>query len=248
MSSWGNEAGDEFIARTDRGKFAHQKTKYGASVKGIDLQVYVPQQWTPKRTLVIGGIHGEEADTTSVLSYALRSIKPEFLRCGVILCANPDGMIEALRSNANGVDLNRNFPCSTWQSEVVPHRWDAYLPRETMLSPGSAAGSEPEVAALISLIEHQKIEQIIMLHSPIGCIDYEQEEPWPLVQELANLMNLPLKQNIGYPTPGSMSSWATEQSIKFVTLELPSQLSLFQMRKTHGPVIQKILLGKLSGL
>ncbi len=56
------------------------------------------------------------------LSCALRSARPIGLRHHVVLAVNPDGCQLGLRANANGVDLNRNFPAANWRSGDTVYR------------------------------------------------------------------------------------------------------------------------------
>ena len=67
--------------------------------------------------------------------------------------ANPDGSAAGMRCNANGVDLNRNFP------------W------EWRLSDGGPAPlSEPETQALVALVEQLQPDIVIWVHQPLGYV------------------------------------------------------------------------------
>ena len=123
---------------------------FGTSVLGQRLEIWRPAEGEV-RTLVVAGIHGEEPETTVVLSRALRALAVPLRRCAVVLAANPDGILRGTRGNARGVDLNRNFPSRNWQAESVTHRWVIEEPSEVWLSTGEAPGSEPETAALLVL-------------------------------------------------------------------------------------------------
>src|SRR5256885_6592592 len=101
------------VERRDRGVIRHASSTYGTSLEGIPLTVYVPDIASTK-LVVLASIHGDEAETTIVVSEALRCIPQGELKAAVILCGNPDGMLRGTRGNARGVDLNRNFPTSSW--------------------------------------------------------------------------------------------------------------------------------------
>lgn len=246
MQSWGQEVGQSFVPRKERGRMTLAPEIYGYSTQKLPLSVFIPDNWPRPRALIIAGIHGEEGDTTNVLSYALRSISPKHMRNAVILCANPDGMLRAIRGNANDVDLNRNFPSNNWSKGVTLDRWEVNLPADVWYSTGSRGGSERETEALISFIEKNEVARIISLHSPLGCVDYEHPYDWPLARDLALRLQLPLVNDIGYPCPGSMDSWAKEGQIPLITLEFEGGLSLSDLRSKYGPVLQGLLTNKLG--
>ena len=243
---WGQEDEGVYIPRAKRESITTAPLRYGTSITGVPLNAYLPTAWSGRRRLIIAGIHGEEAETTNLLSYVFRSIKSEFLTCAVILCVNPDGMVRGTRGNANGVDLNRNFPSSDWRKSITTTRWEDELPSDTKLNTGTYPASELEVQCLIDFIFQHKIEEIISVHAPLGCVNYEQSEEWVISDELSRRLDLPIARDIGYPCPGVMDTWADENNIRFLTLELESNLSLSEIRYKYGPVMQDILLGRVT--
>ena len=192
--------------------------EYGRSVLGTPLR-YIPCSGKC-HLLVIAGIHGEEPETTFLLSRVLRAFEKPFESVAFVLCANPDGMTLGTRGNANGIALNRNFPTENWSKEPVGSRSILEAPRHTFLSAGSAPGSEPETAALVALIRSLSPENVLSMHAPIACVD--APACTDLVKDLCSVFNLPWHADIGYPTPGSLGTWCKEQkSPGCVTLELP---------------------------
>src|SRR6478752_2873273 len=101
------EPQQRLVERRDRGVIRHASLVYGASVEGVPLSVYVPEK-AHAAIVVLASIHGDEAETTVVVSEALRCIPRGDLQSAVILCGNPDGMLRGTRGNSRGVDLNRN--------------------------------------------------------------------------------------------------------------------------------------------
>ena len=212
-----------------RGIIRLQSLEYGRTTFGAPL-LYFPCK-TECKLLVIAGIHGEEPETTFLLSRALRAFDDNFDSVAFILCANPDGMTLGTRGNANGVDLNRNFGTQNFSTEMVGSRSILEAPRDTLLSPGGTAGSELETQALVALIEKLKPLSILSMHAPMGCVDAPQKTE--LVERLMATFNLKWVPDIGYKTPGSLGTWCGERGLDCVTLELP-RMSLEHLFDRYG--------------
>jgi len=202
---------------TSRGIIKFESKRYGSSVLGAPL-LYFPSKGNCN-LLVMAGIHGEEPETTFLLSRSVRAFDCNFENVAVILCANPDGVALGTRGNANGVDLNRNFPTDNWSANPVQSRSILEADRDTELSTGDGPASEPEVQALIQLVETLKPKAVVSIHSPIGCIDAPAKTS--LVQDLMAVFNVPWVEDIGYKTPGSFGTWCKEKGLECVTTELP---------------------------
>ncbi len=172
--------------------------------------------------LVIAGIHGGyESNTVALANQLLVYLNshPEAVPSGdtlyVIPDMNPDGVARGrnadARVNANGVDLNRNFPTPNW----VPD-WDhSRCWNERPTTGGVAAGSEPETRAVMKFIFTHHIEALISYHSAALGI-FPGGEPWqPASEKLAAM----LQGATGYPYPpldigctytGTLADWAVE--------------------------------------
>lgn len=230
------------VARRERGAIRHARSVYGTSVEGVDLDVYLPDQ-NGTELLILAAIHGDEAETTVVVSEALRCLPRGDLRAAVILCGNPDGLLRGTRGNARGVDLNRNFPTANWSADPVFYKTRENDARDIALTTGTAAGSEPETVALISLIDELKPRAIVSLHSALACMD--DSGPSFLGRRLAALTSLPLVGGIGYATPGSMGTWAAERKLDLVTWELENA-SLYELKDRNVPLLIDLMTGRIT--
>lgn len=234
--------GQRLVERRDRGVIAHRSSVYGASVDGIPLIVYLPDPGDAE-IVILAAIHGDEPETTVAVSEALRCLPAGDLQAAVILCGNPDGMVRGTRGNARGVDLNRNFPTSNWRPDPVFYKSRANDARDIALSPGSEPASEPETRALLALIERLKPRAVVSLHSALACVDDSGASP--LGRQLAERCTLPFLTEIGYPTPGSMGTWAAERDLNLVTLEL-EDASLYTLKDRHVPVLIDLMTGRFE--
>ncbi|HVG24933.1 MAG TPA: murein tripeptide amidase MpaA [Thermoanaerobaculia bacterium] len=230
------------VERRDRGVIRHPFTTYGSSVDGIPLTVYLPTSGDAE-VLVLAAIHGDESETTVAVSEALRCLPQGELQAAVILCGNPDGMLRGTRGNARGVDLNRNFPTSNWAPELVFYKSRANDARDIALAPGPQPSSEPETRALIDLIERVQPRAVVSLHSALACVDDSGASH--LGRQLADRCALPFLTEIGYPTPGSMGTWASERGLNLVTLEL-EDASLYTLKDRHVPILIDLMTGRFD--
>jgi protein MpaA len=230
------------VERRDRGVLRHSSSVYGTSLEGVPLTVYKPDDGSAE-LVVLAAIHGDEPETTVVVSEALRCLPKGDLRAAVILCGNPDGMLRGTRGNARGVDLNRNFPTSNWSPDPVHYKSRANDARDIALSPGSHAVSEPETIALLSLLDRLQPRAVVSLHSALACIDDSGASH--LGRQLADRCALPFLTEIGYPTPGSMGTWAAERKLNLVTLEL-EDASLYTLKDRHVPILIDLMTGRFE--
>lgn len=162
----------------------------GLSVQGRPIDKYSLGSGAV-RVLVIGGIHGDETgdDVAEQLVDYLQDdpgAVPEGVRFEVIPNANPDGEVLDTRANANGVDLNRNFPSSNWSAVLGAGD------RPTAgLSGGGGPGSEPETQALLAVLAGG-CDLVISLHSSGGIIDYDGPDAATIAERMSALSGLPV--------------------------------------------------------
>lgn len=227
------------VPRALRGVVRHRPQTYGHSVHGTPLTVYGPTAG-PVDLLLMASMHGDECESTVVLSEALRRVPEHALAHPVILAVNPDGMALGTRANARGVDLNRNWPTRNWTPRTVHYKAHGETVRDIELSPGDKPASEPETQALLRLVEELRPRAIVSLHAPLGCI--EDPDQKPLARWIAREVGLPLVPDVGYLTPGSFGTWSVEQGINIITWELPPE-AIPALLASHAPVLRRLLTG-----
>lgn len=164
-----------------------QVQTYGTSAQGRQLRaVRVPGRTAGlPRVLCSANIHGPEfigAMTALALLAAAHEEQWAILERAelwVIPCLNPDGYartweaggdgpLAVLRTNANGVDLNRNFPRPAPSPSWLPGAGSERQGDATYR--GSAPLSEPETAHLDALCREQSFHASANLHSFMGTV------------------------------------------------------------------------------
>lgn len=171
------------------------------------------------RVLVVGGIHGDELSSVSVVfkwMAILGRYHSGLFHWRVAPLMNPDGLLQSRsqRVNANGVDLNRNFPTPNWQDESR-HYWVQRTGRNPRRYPGGAPMSEPETRWLVEEVERFRPDAIVAVHAPYGILDFDGYMPPP-----RRLGSLYLNQLGTYP--GSLGNFGMQHKIPVITIELPS--------------------------
>lgn len=165
------------------------------------------------KTLIIGVVHGDEPQGKFLIEEYIKTRGTNGLL--FIPCLNPDGMMLGKRTNANGVDLNRNFPTKNWGE-------DTSLAGDNPADyfGGITAGSEIETQFVIDVIKKYKPELIITLHAPYKVVNYDGPAH-EIAEKISEIIKYPVEESIGYPTPGSFGTWAgIERQIPTITLEL----------------------------
>lgn len=205
---------------------AAQLRESGAhSVSGqpILIQDIAQTDKTPRlRVLVVGGIHGDELSSASLALHwiQLASQISADAHWRFIPLLNPDGLLSSppRRTNANGVDLNRNFPTPNWEKEAAIY-WQKKVRRDPRRWPGPRALSEPESRFLHDEMARFKPHLIVSIHAPYGVLDFDG----PSTPPPAKLGRLYLDQ-VGI-FPGSLGNYGgVHKGMPVVTIELPSAI------------------------
>lgn len=196
------------------------------SVHGLPL---LHREFTPvdgkrpkARVLAIGGVHGDEYSAISISYLWMKTMlnNPQDVDHHWLFLplANPDGLFvqPATRQNANGVDLNRNFPTSDWEEKAVRF-WHSFYAANPRRNPGTGPASEPETQWQVSVIKAFQPDAIISIHAPYGLLDYDG----PDFVRPDKVGHLRLHQLGTFP--GSLGRYAGEElNIPVLTIELDS--------------------------
>ena len=174
----------------------------------------------PPRVLMIGGIHGDELTSVSIMFSWLDWLDDGAgagVHWRVAPLVNPDGLLikPSTRYNSNGVDLNRNFPTPDWSRDALAW-WDHRTGNDPRRYPGPQAASEPETRWMIDEIERFDPHLIVAVHAPYGILDFDGPATEPRRFGRLHLNRLGVY-------PGSLGNYGgVYKAIPVVTIELPS--------------------------
>lgn len=211
-----DEQPEAFYANGER------RIELGKSVEGRSINMHVFGSGR-SATLIFAAIHGDERNTAVVADALIRYLRENPSARGgrpvaIIPMVNPDGYARKTRTNANRVDLNRNFPADNWRPGRLRGRHFG----------STRAASEPETQIIMRAVETLRPTRVISIHNAGGgryCNNYDGPAE-SLARLMQGLNGYPVKASIGYPTPGSFGSWAgVDAGIPVVTLELPRSAS-----------------------
>lgn len=183
----------------------------GRSVRGRPLSVVERgDPDAPLKILVVGCIHGNEPAGIPIAELLESALLPPEADLWVVENANPDGVAARTRTNADGVDLNRNFP---WH-------WYRHGLRGDPHYSGPHALSEPESRALARLIARVQPTITIWFHQPLALVD-ESGGSLAIERRYATLVHLPLLRLPRYG--GGATDWQNHRfpSATAFVVELP---------------------------
>lgn len=194
----------------------------GLSVQGRPITV--TELGTGDRGVAfVGDTHGAPEQTTvSLIDTAIAYYRghpgevPASVTAYFIPTINPDGLAEGTRTNADGIDLNRNWQTSDWRS-------DAYGPDGLIRGAGGPAPfSEPESRELRDFLLLHHIQVSIFYHLPWGGI-FGEPRSIAFAEQLAQASGYPFHapgQGVPYLLTGTAHRWADEHGEMSVLLEL----------------------------
>lgn len=194
----------------------------GRSVEGRAITVI--RRGTPggTRVLAVGAIHGNEDAGVAIIDRLASEPVPDGIELWLVRSINPDGQARQDRQNANGVDLNRNFP----------HNWDYLGVVGDWQYGGAGPASEPETRAMVALGDSVRPDLILWYHQDLFRISPSSGRNGEARARYAAISGLPLVEVSGGTYTGTASQWsrtvATQDGIG-MTIELGPTLTETQI-------------------
>lgn len=178
----------------------------------------------PVRILLLGGIHGDELTAAAIVFHWMQAMdvpQAQEFHWHVVPVVNPDGLLarKPRRMNANGVDLNRNFPTPGWHQNAERY-WARTTRSDPRRYPGESPLSEPETRWLHEEMERFEPHVIISVHAPFGVLDFDGPSEPP-----RRFGRLYLDRVGVYP--GSLGNYGgVHKKIPVITIELPNAMAM----------------------
>ena len=187
-------------------------------------------------TLFMCGVHPDEITPVKFCIDLMEDIKknPELAENQFIIVVplvNPDSFFlpKPLRTNANGVDVNRNLPTEDWNHQALSI-WRNKYHKDQRKFPGHKSNSEPETIFQVNLIKRYQPHKVFSVHAPLTMLDYdgpnlahkENEDAKHLLEVMSELAKS--YKISDYPFfPGSLGNYlGNERMTPTYTLELPN--------------------------
>jgi murein peptide amidase A len=166
---------------------------------------------------IFGVIHGDERNSDQLVERVRQLLehnynkKKKALTFILIPCLNPDGRYFNCRTNANNVDLNRNFPFLDFSDQS---KLNCY-------SKCSLEPLQPETLALLQLCKTYPPALIYSIHQPLNLINYDGPAA-TIALDVQRINGMRIVPDIGYATPGSSGEYfGNLKKVPVITLELP---------------------------
>ena len=164
--------------------FVKKQKVIGKTVTGRKIVAYFRGDPKAERVLVVlGQMHGDEPAGVRTATYIRAQLRPKRgAAVWVVPTMNPDGKARGTRTNARGVDLNRNWPTSGWIKGVKGSRTYG----------GPTKASERETRAMMRFLRRVKPDYIASIHQPLYGIGISDKDA-VFEKRLASRLDLPRK-------------------------------------------------------
>jgi protein MpaA len=183
-----------------------------------------------RAVLVVGSIHGDERAGHEVVRRLRRIRSPAGVAIWTLKTLNSDGVEARTRLNAEGVDLNRNFP----------YRWRPDEPPGSDSYQGPAPASEGETRAGMRLIRRIQPDVTIWYHQPWGQVLAPCRGSAAAEKLYARTALMPMKRCRGQHLPGTATSWQEHRvgGIAFVVELGAGELGAAAVRRHARAVVR----------
>jgi len=211
----------------------------GKSVEGRDIEAYHRGTKGGTVVLVIGVIHGDEDAGLDIVEILKAAAIPTGVDLWLVPSMNPDGVARQIRKNANGVDLNRNFP----------YRWGKIGKPSSWQYAGTSRASEPETQAMVKFIREIKPDLGIWFHQDLNIISPGKGIDGKLRSRYSRLSGIPLKRITGGTYTGVAATWqrSTLANAYAFVVELGPTLSSAQAALNAKAILDAaVFLGSLK--
>lgn len=208
----------------------HTTSVIGYSVGGRAILAYTFGSGS-NTILYTGAIHGSEISAKYLMDEWIDELERNFdsipsdRKVVVVPAVNPDGLALGMRTNLNGVDLNRNFDTFDWQP-------DTYSGSQVLVGGGgSAPMSEPEAKAIGNFTIQLRPRLTMSFHSAAGyAIGNQAGNSASLAATYSNLVGYSNMTGVigafSYPITGTYDDWLRDRyGLTSVLVELSTNYS-----------------------
>ncbi len=211
----------------------HQTSvRIGTSVQG--RAVVAVHRWTDGATrtaLVVGTMHGDERAGMRVIRELRSAPLPAGLDLWLVRTMNPDGTAADRRTNARGVDLNRNFPRFWVRAGAGTPTWS-----------GPSPASEPETQAMAAFLREVSPDTALVFHQPLYGVDSYRAKSMTLVRRLSRETGLPVRSfDCNGGCHGTLTGWYNDRlDGRAVTVELGRTAAAGQIREVSEGLLRVV--------
>lgn len=186
---------------TPASTYVAKRIVVGTTSKGREIRAYFRGDPNADHVvLLLGQMHGDEPAGVRTARWAIEHVRPKAgTGVWIIPTMNPDGRARGTRTNARGVDLNRNWPTSGWITGAKGSRTYG----------GPKRASERETRAMMRFLRKYRPDYIASIHQPLKGIGRSGKDAG-YEKRLAKNLGLPRKSfavGQGRGTSPTLTGW-----------------------------------------
>lgn len=218
-----NTADWQYASRTT----CHTISTIGYSVQGRPINAYYFGSGATT-ILYTGAIHGNEQSSRYVTRQWIDELEskardiPADRQIVVIPVVNPDGIARSGRNNANGVNLNRNFPTFNWTSDTPVSGGTVEAG-----AGGPAPLSEPESKVLANFTMNLQPRFVVTYHSKGSLVNSNDVSisvglgrQYAQLARYGYISNAATNETFGFTMTGTYEDWLMERGVPAILIEL----------------------------